>query len=81
MPEGLWRFPWRYGIRGVGEVSGWRKAAACRGVPVDVFFDRYPAVRDVALLICSDCPVREECLEEAKRTHEHYGVRGGKVMK
>jgi WhiB family transcriptional regulator, redox-sensing transcriptional regulator len=44
----------------------WRDRAACAGMDPDLFF---PADNDfgVARAVCSGCPVRVECLEDALR--------------
>jgi WhiB family transcriptional regulator, redox-sensing transcriptional regulator len=65
-------------------VGGWKSEAACRGMPIDVFFqptgdrDWRP---DEALAVCARCPVREQCLEMALRDNEIYGVLGGTTEK
>ncbi len=65
----------------------WRSHAACKDTPVDTFFperaegvDTAGAVRE-AKLICSSCPVREECLKEALEHREEFGVFGGMTAK
>lgn len=40
----------------------WRDRAACPGTSVD-FFD--PEQTNQALMICHDCPVKTECLDDA----------------
>ena len=56
--------------------------AACRGVPVSVFFpdDDQP---DYALArrLCESCPIRKPCLEDAQRTRVNYGMFGGLTPK
>lgn len=57
----------------------WRKRAACRGIDVDVF---YPSTEDdadadEAKVVCSECPVREACLEHALAHREREGIWGG----
>jgi WhiB family redox-sensing transcriptional regulator len=56
----------------------WRQQAACRGVDPDIF---YPVSDDDEALeakaICSQCPVRELCLEHALTYREKHGVWGG----
>ena len=52
---------------------------ACRGVSTALFFppkgENY--TRDEARAVCRQCPVREECLDYAFRTHMLYGIWGG----
>jgi len=56
----------------------WFARAACRGMPVNLFFvagppsDYDPAARAA----CCECPVREECLDWAIAHHER-GYWGG----
>lgn len=61
--------------------DAWRNHAACRGCDPELFFpDRggpSTAIAAQAKAICAACPVRTECLEEAIRDNEEYGVRGG----
>ncbi|MGH9266833.1 MAG: WhiB family transcriptional regulator [Acidimicrobiales bacterium] len=58
--------------------EGWRPRAACRGLPVSMFYpgrgDRRG--RDLALAVCRQCEVAEECLAEALAGAE-LGVWGG----
>lgn len=62
----------------------WQVRAACRGLDASVFFhpenERGRSRRrreEQAKQICSDCPVRRECLGWALSVHEPYGVWGG----
>lgn len=60
---------------------GWQDDAACRGEDLVLFFgpgaERQPE-RDVrerkAKAICSQCPVRSECLDYALSRPEKYGI-------
>jgi WhiB family redox-sensing transcriptional regulator len=57
----------------------WRKRAACRGLNVEIF---YPDPDDDAdategKAICSECPVRQACLEHALADREREGIWGG----
>jgi WhiB family redox-sensing transcriptional regulator len=63
------------------ERSPWMKDALCKGVDVDVFFEARH--EHEAKELCSACPVRKQCLDEAMRTEGgspwgRFGVRGGK---
>lgn len=54
----------------------WQEFAECLDVDPEVFF---PARSDPALAakrICSRCPVMEQCLAEALRNGEEFGVWG-----
>ena len=59
---------------------GWFQKALCRNGDVNVFFPI--AVGDCkpkygpALLVCSDCEVKRECLDYAVRTNQRDGVWG-----
>ena len=55
----------------------WRQRAACRGVDPDVFYPTSDEEAEVAKAICTQCPVREPCLEYALTTRERDGVWGG----
>lgn len=59
----------------------WRSHAGCRTVPREVFFPINTRVTSVetraALRICSECPVRLQCLESAIENREYYGIWGG----
>jgi len=63
---------------GVTRVSSksWTSLAACRDAEVD-FFTKDPRERDVAKLVCVECPVRRVCLEYALAVKATYGVWGG----
>lgn len=60
----------------------WRSHASCRGMDGEIFFPTaaegptYEAQVAVAKAVCSDCPVRPECLEEAL-IRIPYGIAGG----
>lgn len=61
-------------------LTDWREKAACRGLAQRVFFGMGP--RTKARVVCSGCPVRLDCLEEAltQETMDldtRYGIRGG----
>jgi WhiB family redox-sensing transcriptional regulator len=58
----------------------WMARAACRGLPLDLFFP----VRGVSAAtmgrvraVCAGCSVRSECLDYAAATVETMGVWGG----
>ncbi len=55
----------------------WVYDAACRGVPVDVFFSVEPADVARAKDVCDSCEVRDQCLRFAVDREEWHGVWGG----
>lgn len=58
----------------------WWERAACRGMPIELFFPGRgdTSIRE-ALAVCADCPVREECLDDALSHSREgtYGIWGG----
>ena len=60
----------------------WRDRAACAGM-FDVDWFPHPSARTpVALQVCRECPVRQECLEDALGEGlDQFGVRGGHTEK
>lgn len=59
----------------------WRRHAKCRGVDIEVFFPEHTGpgatpYREAARL-CAVCPVKDACLEDARRTHDVQGFRAG----
>jgi WhiB family redox-sensing transcriptional regulator len=55
----------------IAETSGgdWRRDAACRGEPLELFFPRLDVVPDEARRICTTCPAVTACLEYALAPH------------
>jgi len=43
----------------------WQRRAACRRVPLSVFFAGKGGTYGMAAELCATCPVREECLDYA----------------
>lgn len=63
-------------------MSDWRFKAACRGEDVDLFFPigvgpRATQQADEAKSVCRSCLVRQECLEDALKRPEKFGIFGG----
>lgn len=59
--------------------TSWRVNALCLGLDPNTF---YPAANDVAAIelaksYCRECPVRSECLAEARANREPDGIFGG----
>jgi WhiB family redox-sensing transcriptional regulator len=55
----------------------WQADAACRSIPVELFFPLVDHESDDAKTICFQCAVREPCLEAAIEAGERFGVWGG----
>lgn len=57
----------------------WRLRAACIGEDPEEFFPVSESMRaaEDAKTICSTCPVRRACLEDAIAVGDSYGIRGG----
>jgi WhiB family redox-sensing transcriptional regulator len=55
----------------------WTAQAACRGTDTEIFFPVTPDEEAEALSICATCPVRAQCLDDAIRNREIYGIWGG----
>jgi WhiB family transcriptional regulator, redox-sensing transcriptional regulator len=69
----------------VFEPPAWAQRASCRGSDLDFYVDaskvaNRPAV-DAAKAVCSNCPVREDCLQYALRNGETFGIWGGRTEK
>jgi WhiB family redox-sensing transcriptional regulator len=55
----------------------WHAYAACRGMGPDLFFGSgRPSTRRIFLL-CSGCPVQQECRDAGDQDSLEYGVWGG----
>lgn len=55
----------------------WWKHAACHGKDVNLFYPSKGENARPAKRICAICPVQAECLDDAVKTREPWGVRGG----
>lgn len=55
----------------------WQEAAACKTLPLEMFFPPAEQEADAAKSICSGCTVREPCLEAALAAGERFGIWGG----
>lgn len=57
----------------------WKRDAACRGLPVELFFPSKGDALTVrrAVETCQSCPVAAQCLEYCVRSGIHIGVWGG----
>ncbi|WP_028648688.1 WhiB family transcriptional regulator [Nocardiopsis sp. CNT312] len=57
--------------------GGWQAHAACRGMDPDLWFPAQGGAVRAAKRVCRACPVQVNCLAEAMRRGEPYGVWGG----
>lgn len=51
----------------------------CRWEP-ELFFAEAPADIEAAKEVCRDCPVKEQCLDDALERREPWGVWGGELL-
>lgn len=58
--------------------ADWTRKAACANADRALFFPSNPWQERQAKLICSECPVRLDCLDYARSNRETSGVFGGK---
>lgn len=68
--------------------ADWSESAACIGRNPEVFFpepemikSRVTAMAQAAIAICTECPVREECLRYALKKDVRHGIWGGYTSK
>jgi WhiB family redox-sensing transcriptional regulator len=62
--------------RTLGEADvSWMGAAACANKGPDSWFSEVHPVE--ALRVCSECPVRDACLDYALSTNQEHGIWGG----
>lgn len=60
------------------ELADWMKKGKCRGLQTDIFYHEQGHLSiNSAKAICSECPIREQCLDYAMRNRELYGIWGG----
>lgn len=59
-----------------GELA-WQAKARCLEKPTEIFFPERGGSSAAARAICSECPVRRECLDYALRNREQFGIWGG----
>jgi WhiB family transcriptional regulator, redox-sensing transcriptional regulator len=52
----------------------------CRGSDPDLWFADVPAELERAKTLCTDCPVRRQCLTAALERAEPWGVWGGEIF-
>jgi len=65
-------------LKPVAELLEWQLRGSCRGVLDDkVFFPERRTLATPGKKICADCPVLEECRQDALEHQEVWGTRGG----
>lgn len=65
----------------VFQYLSWMDEAACKGlVRPDLFFPGTNEQAEEAKAICSTCPVRRECLADARSRGDAEGVWGGELF-
>ena len=52
----------------------------CRRFDPDLWFSEAPTELELAKSLCTDCPVRVECLAGAVEREEPWGVWGGEIF-
>ncbi|MCH9667318.1 MAG: WhiB family transcriptional regulator [Actinomycetia bacterium] len=55
-------------------------AVPCRVEDPDLWFAEDPRDLEQAKALCTDCPVRRECLDAALERQEPWGVWGGEIL-
>ena len=55
----------------------WAVFSACREADPSIFFASTRDDERAALVVCSTCSVKDDCLGFALETRERFGVRGG----
>ena len=59
------------------EYQPWMDLALCAQVDPEAFFPEKGASPRAAKRVCTECPVRTQCLEYALANGERFGVWGG----
>lgn len=57
--------------------QSWQEEAACKTLPLEMFFPPAEQEAETAKTVCSGCTVREPCLEAALAAGERFGIWGG----
>ena len=65
----------------VDPAPGWMAKARCRGLDPELFHPEDNTGVKAAKAICADCPVKQDCLDQAIRAHEPYAIWGGLTVK
>ena len=61
----------------LGSSAVWREQALCAQTDPEAFFPQAGETTTAAKRICARCTVSAECLDEALRHRERFGVWGG----
>lgn len=57
----------------------WTDRAACRGMPIEIFFPNSGADTATGLAVCAQCPVRQPCADAAAQMPGTSGIWGGRL--
>jgi len=66
-------------MNATGPARGWRRSAACRGLPTALFYPPADAPACEPLAVCARCPVRAACEQHAVAEGEEFGIWGGRT--
>lgn len=58
-------------------MADWQDEALCAQTDPDLFFPEKGGNNRRPIAVCRECPVRIPCLDDALRTDERWGIRGG----
>lgn len=64
----------------LGALLGAEADLPCRQNPADLWFAEAPEDVEAAKTLCSDCPIRTQCLAQALERSEPWGVWGGQLV-
>lgn len=68
------------GLWSLWETTGADADLPCRQNPADLWFAEAPEDVEAAKALCSDCPIRAQCLAQALERSEPWGVWGGQLV-
>ncbi|BBY28725.1 WhiB family transcriptional regulator [Mycolicibacterium sediminis] len=57
-----------------------RLTVPCHDGEPDLWFAENPSELEQAKALCTDCPIRRECLSSALERQEPWGVWGGEIL-
>lgn len=60
-----------------GDRDRWWERAACKGMDTALWYPQRGDTHGHARSICEQCPVQEQCRQEAFDRHETFGIWGG----
>lgn len=61
--------------------TAWTQYARCKDLDTEMFYSEVPEIYYQALNECARCPVRIQCLKDALRRGDNWGVRGGTLQR